>query len=66
LRQSGRPREIHPGFDLKDLSEELAAHGLIVQEVMQAGTAILATPPFTQKVYSTGLFLLSAAKARRA
>ena len=63
LSRSGLPREVHPGFDVQDLSEELSAQGLMVEEIVEGGTATFATPPYTPKVYSTGLFLLSARKA---
>lgn len=60
LRQSGCPRDVHPGFDPEDLARQLGALGLLVEDVIEGGTAILATPPWTERVYSTGLFLLSA------
>lgn len=63
LSRSGLPREVHPGFDVEELTEELSAHGLMVEEIVEGGTATFATPPYTPKIYSTGLFLLSARKA---
>ena len=64
LNQSGLPGQAHPGYNLGNLSEELGAHGLMVEEITEGGVAIVATPPYTPRVYSTGLFLLSARKVK--
>ena len=63
LTRSGLPREVHPGFDIEELTEKLGTHGLVVEDVIEAGVATFTTPPYTPQVYSTGLFLLSARKA---
>lgn len=65
LSRSGLPQEVHPGFDIEELTEELSVHGLVVEEVIKAGVATFAAPPYTPRVYSTGLFLLSARKHAR-
>lgn len=62
LSQSGLPRETHPGFDIEELSNRLKAYNLLVEETIQTGIATFATPPYTKRVYSTGLFLISARK----
>jgi len=35
---------------------------LTIEQIIEQGTATFATPPFTPKVYATGLFLLTARK----
>lgn len=62
LGRSGLPEEIHPGFDLGGLSAEVSEYGLRVEDIVEGGVAVLATPPHTSRVYSTGLFCLSARK----
>jgi len=63
LGRSGYPTEPHPGFELEDLRRELSARGFTVEELFEDGTATFATPPYTPKVYSIGLFLLSVRKS---
>ncbi len=63
LSRSGLPKEVHPGFDTEVLAGELSMRGFMVEGIVDAGVATFATPPYTPKVYSTGLFLISARKA---
>jgi ubiquinone/menaquinone biosynthesis C-methylase UbiE len=62
LRQKGLPGEVHPGFDIEELTEVLNRHDFTVEQVLEAGTATFATLPYTTKVYATNSFLLIARK----
>lgn len=62
LRQGELPSEMHPGFNIDKLTEQLKKHNLVKEAVIREGVATFATPPYAPKVYSTGLFLLSARK----
>jgi ubiquinone/menaquinone biosynthesis C-methylase UbiE len=62
LMQSGLAPEVHPGFNVEELAEKLNRHDLATEAVIRDGVATFATPPYTPRVYSTSLFLLSAKK----
>ena len=64
LARSGLPGEVHPGFDIAELTEALQRHNLVVERVIEAGRVVYATPPYTTKVYSTTRFLIKARRFR--
>lgn len=63
LRKQGLPPEVHPGFEVEELTKYLDAQGFTVDHVFSEGSATFATPPYTTKVYATNAFLLSAQKS---
>jgi len=62
LRQRSLLPEIHPGFDVEELTKHLDSQGFNVEHVLSVGEATFATTPYTTKVYATDAFLLSAQK----
>lgn len=64
LRSLGLPPEVHPGFDIGNLTKHLSTHDFRVEQVIAVGEATFATPPYTTKVYATDTFLLSARKSK--
>jgi len=62
LSRSGASKEVHPGFNIDKLTEQLKKYSFVTETVIREGVATFATPPFVSKVYSTISFLLSARK----
>lgn len=60
LIQGGHAPELHPGFNVSELTQRLMANGFVVEKTITEGTTTLATPPYTKIVYSTDLFLMVA------
>ncbi len=60
LLAQGLNAEIHPGFAIPALTQQLQHYQMWVEDLQDIGTATFATPPYTSQVYASRAFFLVA------